>query len=402
METMIKYRFDKEMVAFVKKLDIKTSMFGYDKGDVYSKFKELLVKARDVCEELVAEEHQSVEEMKTSLVEAAENPLKLEALLAQWKGEKEPEENAGADAMREMNPAETPEPAELTEAALFQAEDTPPEEVLEESEQVPDAIDEKEAEQSAVSVCPAEELPATETDVALNGVISAEKYAELETAYQMLTEEKEELAGKLSETAWEMQELQKQISVYKEREEELNRTTDILREARLEGEMVYRAARTRAVQELFLYRAKRRDEEKAFGEMIKCLESRKANLAETCELYQNYVEEGQALFEQMRAYADRLEHPSSLKKAADDREALSALQKELDALKDSNTNSHRTPADDDCREAYLPWAAPYDEPYCEGDVCSFDADKKVDWLEDLWTANGGRPENDNNHKFFTE
>ena len=55
MDTIVKYRFDREMVAFVKTLDIKTAMFGYDKNDVYNKFKDLLVKARDVCEELVEE-----------------------------------------------------------------------------------------------------------------------------------------------------------------------------------------------------------------------------------------------------------------------------------------------------------------------------------------------------------
>ena len=58
MDTIVKYRFDREMVAFVKTLDVKTAMFGYDKSDVYSKFKELLVRARDVCLELVLEEQE--------------------------------------------------------------------------------------------------------------------------------------------------------------------------------------------------------------------------------------------------------------------------------------------------------------------------------------------------------
>ena len=71
METIVKYRFDREMVAFVKTLDIKTAMFGYDKSDVYDKFKDLLVKARDVCEELV----QEVCEEAGALKETADDPV---------------------------------------------------------------------------------------------------------------------------------------------------------------------------------------------------------------------------------------------------------------------------------------------------------------------------------------
>ena len=52
METVVKYRFDQEMVPFVKQLDIKTALFGYDKTDVYNKFKDLLVRAREVSREL--------------------------------------------------------------------------------------------------------------------------------------------------------------------------------------------------------------------------------------------------------------------------------------------------------------------------------------------------------------
>lgn len=84
MDTIIKYRFDREMVAFVKTLDVKTAMFGYDKSDVYSKFKDLLVRARDVCQELVMEEQERFEALRTSLLQAADDPEAVRALLYDW------------------------------------------------------------------------------------------------------------------------------------------------------------------------------------------------------------------------------------------------------------------------------------------------------------------------------
>ena len=70
MDTIVKYRFDRDMVSFVKTLDIKTAMFGYDKSDVYDKIKDLLVKARDVCEDLVQEAYEEVERLKEDLNKA--------------------------------------------------------------------------------------------------------------------------------------------------------------------------------------------------------------------------------------------------------------------------------------------------------------------------------------------
>ncbi|MDY0119859.1 MAG: hypothetical protein RBS18_04495, partial [Clostridia bacterium] len=81
MEPIVKYQFDREMVAFVKTLEIKSSMFGYDKNDVYSKFKDLLVRARDVCEELVAKERESLQLLMGEVEKAADDPAAIRLLL---------------------------------------------------------------------------------------------------------------------------------------------------------------------------------------------------------------------------------------------------------------------------------------------------------------------------------
>lgn len=362
MEPIIKYRFDKEMVAFVKKLDIKTSMFGFDKGDVYSKFKDLLIHARDVCEQLVEEQHRSVEKMKSQLIEAAEDPSKLEALLAKWKSEAEPTEDSFADDMALEELSESKESAEAIESSELG-------ETCREADQTTEtAID-----QVGGRV------------VAVESGISAEKFAELEETHRALLEEHENLTGKLSETTSKLEELQTQLQVFKEREEELSRTADILREARLEGDAIISSARTRAEQELFLYRAKRRDEEKAFDEVIKGLESKKTNLVETCALYKGYVEEGQNLFDQLREYADRFERPSAMNNTSSERfDARSGLglypiTPAAEVLGEPFENN-----EDDVR---LPWEAQEDIPYCEGDVCLFDVDTRDNALDRVWELN---------------
>ncbi len=313
METIVKYRFDKEMVSFVKKLDIKTSMFGYDKNDVYSKFKDLLIKARGVCEELVMEEHRAVEQMKAELIEAAEDPAKLDELLVKWKSEA---------ALRE-----TEEPGDEEDGAETSAEVSSEEDFVDEREiATEESVDsELPADEDVVAGAPIGESPffdasiedsadaAVSNDEVAAGIDDgeeAESTDEMQEAYETLLAEHEELAVKLMEAESELDELQAQLGFYKEREEELNRTADILREARLEGEAIIQSAQMRAEQELFLYRAKRRDEEEAFEEVIKGMEARKENLAETCELYRSYIDEGRGLLNQLQEFVSRFESPA--------------------------------------------------------------------------------------------
>ena len=312
METIVKYRFDKEMVSFVKKLDIKTSMFGYDKNDVYSKFKDLLIKARGVCEELVMEEHRAVEQMKAELIEAAEDPAKLDELLVKWKSEAVLRETEGPSDEDEM---ETP------------AEVSSEEDFVNESEiATEESVDsELPADENVVAGAPNGESPffdasiedsadaAVSNDEVAPGIDDgeeAESTDEMQEAYKTLLAEHEALAVKLMEAESELDELQAQLGFYKDREEELNRTADILREARLEGEAIIQSAQMRAEQELFLYRAKRRDEEEAFEEVIKGMEARKENLAETCELYRSYIDEGRGLLDQLQEFVSRFESPA--------------------------------------------------------------------------------------------
>ncbi|MFY9130379.1 MAG: hypothetical protein WBL60_01850 [Saccharofermentanales bacterium] len=253
METVVKYRFDQKMVPFVKQLDIKTALFGYDKTDVYNKFKDLLVRAREVSQELLAEEYRTIEQMKAELFAAAGDPVKLEAFHAKWSPQdpipdiehkSDEEQTDGEDRLIESDDSASEEDAELDPPAAMSA------------------------------------------TAAVSGEYIAEPGSQLE-------------------------ELQTELDYYREREEELNRTEDILREARLEGEAIVHSAQVRAEQELFLYRAKRRDEEKAFQEAIKGLEAQKEQLEETCMIYRNYIAEGCDLFDQMREYTMRFTPPVS-------------------------------------------------------------------------------------------
>ncbi len=295
METIVKYRFDKEMVSFVKKLDIKTAMFGYDKNDVYSKFKDLLIKARNVCEELVVEEYRTVEQMRAELIEAAGNPAKLEALLAKWNGEqKAPMAKASADAAgQEETSADAAGEEGLIDAIEIVSEGHADTEQLT-GERPPEI--------------------AMETEEQREGAVAA---AEAQEPSAVLLSEYESLVALVAEMELQLNELQTKLDFYKEREEELNRTADILREARLEGEAIVQAAQMRAEQELFLYRAKRRDEERAFQEVIDGLEAKKENLAETCAFYRSYIDEGHDLLNQLQEYSLRFAPPAADDSAAD-------------------------------------------------------------------------------------
>lgn len=234
MDTIVKYRFDREMVSFVKTLDLKQAMFGYDKNDVYSKFKDLLVKAREVCEELVSEAYSQVDEKMEALKAAVENPAELALLLENWESDREA------------------------------------------------------ADEPSVSSEEAEEAP--EEILAVPAVLEA---AEADTGLVLqLREENEALRARLQD--------------YADREELLQRAHDIVSEARLEREEIVRNAQVKAEEELFLYRARRRDEEVAYLKQIQDLEEEKKQMEEAYGTYLAYAREGQALFEQLTAYAGQL------------------------------------------------------------------------------------------------
>ncbi len=212
MDTIVKYRFDREMVAFVKTLDIKTAMFGYDKNDVYNKFKDLLVKARDVCEELV--------------------------------------EEAAGGAL--STPREDPVEADSLEAM------------------------EGPGDHDQVQVL---EVPAAGPE--------------------------EEEPDELTRLRRENERLRERLAAFEEREELLGQAHAIVSEARLEREAIIRSAQSVAEQELFLYRARQKEEEARALEELSRLESRQHEMEELCKGYQAYLDEGRGLVEQLRAYVDR-------------------------------------------------------------------------------------------------
>ncbi|NLB27691.1 MAG: hypothetical protein GX819_01905 [Clostridiaceae bacterium] len=217
MDTIVKYRFDREMVSFVKTLDIKTAMFGYDKSDVYDKIKDLLVKARDVCEDLVREAHEEVERMKGELDKAAGDPA-------------------------------------------------PP-------------------------VTPVSPEPA--------GSVPMAALAHGQTAESEDTE--------LARLRKEVQTLQESLAEYRKREELLVRAHDIVSEARLEREAIIRNAQKKAEEELFLFRAKQREEEADSRGDLERLDAKKRDIESICAGYQAYAREGQKLFDQLNDYVARLD-----------------------------------------------------------------------------------------------
>lgn len=246
METIIKYHFDREMVSFVKTLDIKTGMFGYDKNDVYSKIKDLLVKAREVCEALVLEECRKFEEVRASLLDLADDPEALRAYLYDW------------------DPG-LPLPEKITDETDH---DEPAEEEVENVLEAGDPEDPASVGRESLSV-----------------------------GQDALMEEMAALRARLKEL--------------EDRQELLDRAHDIVSEARLEREAIIRQAQTKAEEELFLYRAKRRDEERAYQAQIEAMEARKADLESDSARYRSYVMEGRSLFDQLQAYASQIDQVRS-------------------------------------------------------------------------------------------
>ena len=233
MEPIVKYQFDREMVAFVKTLEIKSSMFGYDKNDVYSKFKDLLVRARDVCEELVAKERESLQLLKEKVEKAADDPASIRLLLADW----------------------TPEPP----VSEVSAEDKPESEPVSLEEAVEEVANEIQEEQA----------PAVDS---------------------------EELIA-----------LRAQVAEYEKREEMLAQAHAIVSEARLERESIVRDAQMMAEQELFLNRAKRRDEETAFQETLTAMNAEREALEAVNAGYREYAIRAEKLFGEFRRYLAELD-----------------------------------------------------------------------------------------------
>ncbi|HZK29490.1 MAG TPA: hypothetical protein VFD19_04665 [Clostridia bacterium] len=312
METIVKYRFDRELVAFVKTLDIKTAMFGYDKNDVYSKFKDLLVKSRDVCEELVAEQHKEIEAMKADLVEAVKHPDGLDALLRRW----------------EVDPEATDE---LADGAMPETE---------EDEDAPDLLEEQ---------TPEAERPASEI---IDSLTSPEAVAPALSAIPAVSdasplgEEKAQLLSQVSDLKEENEVLRAQLDDYSEREEVLRRADAIVTESRLEGETIIRDARVHAEQELFMYRAKRREEEETFAVELSRMETERNDLRKTCERYREYIRDSQSLFDRLQAFAADF----------DDKETPSCADDSLQQAWPLETNAPEPsiPVDSGCSEQAQP------------------------------------------------
>lgn len=257
MQDFVKYRFDQTMVTFVKSLSLKSAMFGYDKTDVYAKFKDLLIRAREVCQELVEEQSEQYEQFKQDVLDNMDDPEALAFVLRAH----DVSDGVATEDLFAVDAADD-------EAVYDDLEPEPTSEALD------DAIEE---EFSAAASEPIDEVDMPEDPASAH-----ERIAALEAENKAL---RDALDG------------------YAEREELLKRAEDIVEEARREGDEIFREARVRAEQELFLYRAKRRDEEEAFEAELADLETQRRNLEAMCDRHQTYIERGRALFDQLDAYA---------------------------------------------------------------------------------------------------
>ena len=238
MDTIVKYRFDREMVTFVKTLEIKTAMFGYDKSAVYDKIKDLLVTARDVCGDLVREAYQEVDALKAELRGADTAPVLLQVHHAEEAGQPN-----GEAPETEMSPG-----PELAEGQ----------------------IEFDSGEEMAEVVAPEPEGETAEEELIRLRRVNRELLERLET--------------------------------FSEREELLKRAHDIVAEARLERAAIIHNAQSEAEEELFLFRAKQREEESLSRKELADLSKKKEAIEATCAAYQAYAKEGQDLFEQLQAY----------------------------------------------------------------------------------------------------
>lgn len=316
-ETSVKYQFDKEMVQFVKQLEIKTTMFGYDKTDVYRKFKDLLIRARSFCDDAVEKERIKIADLEQQL-----SDLKGAMLLADQKVAHDflPKDNDAADESRETIAGARDEMAERSTTLQEKSEepdfeksnqDGPKQEFAHHTDEESDTLSQGQEDVERFKERFAE---IQEQNFALdeeNSTLTDEldkRCLELETLKRALSDarkEQEALEKQLSALSKESAALKEKLKTYSLKEEVLNHTEAILDEARLEGENIVREARVRAEQELFLYRARHRDEERAHGERIALLRAERHSLEQECLYYRSYISQGENLLHEMKAYADR-------------------------------------------------------------------------------------------------
>ncbi|GEM_PF-818958 len=318
-ETSVKYQFDKEMVQFVKQLEIKTAMFGYDKTDVYKKFKDLLVRARTFCDNAVENERTIIAALEKELKELKDAMSLMEQEIARESSSKD------GDAAKEGE-ADTVSASEDAEKFLSKAPQEKDEDLVSEADnkdwqtQERKIVDESSDTQPGGkedAVCFKEHYAVIQEQIIAldeeNSTLMDElvrKNITLEDVKKALSdaqEEQEALEKQLNAFVLEKEALVKKLEDYKDKEEALNHTEAILYEARLEGENIVREARVRAEQELFLFRARHRDEERAHEERVASLREEKKQLEQECLSYRTYINQGQTLMQEMKAYVEVFE-----------------------------------------------------------------------------------------------
>ncbi len=94
-----------------------------------------------------------------------------------------------------------------------------------------------------------------------------------------------------------IKDLQAEIENYKEKDEQLKRANDILREARMEAEKIIIEGREKGEQEVLLGRAKSRAEAEKAQKNLENLKNKSEELRE-------YLKGGEQLQKQMQAYAE--------------------------------------------------------------------------------------------------
>ncbi len=327
LETSVKYLFDKEMVQFVKHLEIKTAMFGYDKTDVYKKFKDLLVRARSFCDDAVEKERAKIIDLELQLKELKEAmSMKDQKITHVSSFEEDGAMDEKDDAMEETAAGVASGGSAVAVAAMSTALqekiDAPSLEPCVEDRQKHERAQEEEKSnvlhqtQNDVARFKERYLAIQEQHVALedeNKTLLSKLdqqslvFEEMKRTLSDAKEEQELLKEQLSAITQEKEALKEKLETYAEKEEALNYTEAILDEARLEGENIVREARVRAEQELFLYRARHRDEERAHEERVASLKEEKKSLEQECLSYRSYIGQGQNLMHEIKAYVERFD-----------------------------------------------------------------------------------------------
>jgi predicted nuclease with TOPRIM domain len=313
LETSVKYQFDKEMVQFVKQLEIKTAMFGYDKTDVYKKFKDLLVRARSFCGDAVEKERAKIIGLEQQLEELKEAmslmDQKATCLSSSKDNDTAEEDIAGEGVTVAVTSTALQEKSDpfVAERSSIEAQEQISTRRDEKCDMLPQTQDEVERFKERYSAIQEQIVALEDENSTLRSKLDQQTLA-FEGMKRTLSDAKEEhkaLEEQLYALLLEKEALKKKLKAYAEKEEILNYSEAILEEARLEGENIVREARVRAEQELFLYRARHRDEERAHEERIASLREEKKSLEQKCLSYRSYIGQGQNLMQEMKAYIER-------------------------------------------------------------------------------------------------